>query len=81
MTYWSSHVKRTTKHALHSSRKVMISYIVYLTLLRILSSRITIWTASLCKDEPAGVDVFDAELLLNGIVTQKLDYERFVTKP
>ncbi|VAH02841.1 unnamed protein product [Triticum turgidum subsp. durum] len=28
-----------------------------------------------------GVDVFDAELLLNGIVTQKLDYERFVTKP
>ena len=30
-------------------------------------------------DEPAtGASVFEAELLLNGIVTQKLEYERFV---
>jgi hypothetical protein len=33
------------------------------------------------NSEPTGANVYEAELVLNGIVIQKLEYDRFVMKP
>ena len=72
MTYWLSHVKKTTKLARRCLRKVRITYTILCILFpsENLGSQLTYMSI-------LGAIIFSTELLLNGIVIQKLEYERW----